>query len=93
MYIVIFATRARKNLKRYQLSGSFPKKRLEIALTHLREQGIPPASYRDHRLSGKLSNYREFHLAGDLLVQYEVNHEGKLITIAKVGTHGELFGE
>ncbi|MDP3646308.1 MAG: type II toxin-antitoxin system YafQ family toxin [bacterium] len=93
MYIVIFATRAMKNLKRYQLGGSLPKKKLEIALAHLREQRIPPVPYRDHQLGGQLSNYREFHLAGDLLVQYELDDESKLITITKVGTHAELFGE
>ena len=59
---------------------------------HLREHGILPVSYRDHQLHGELSIYREFHLVDDLLVQYKRNEALRVITIAKIGTHSELFG-
>ena len=59
---------------------------------HLRSGGILPDSFRDHQLKGELSIYRELHLGYDLLVQYRRNEEKQIITIAKIGTHTELFG-
>ncbi|MDO8561661.1 MAG: type II toxin-antitoxin system YafQ family toxin [bacterium] len=92
MYLVVLSPRARKSLRRYKRSGSFPKDKFKQALLNLREGGILPVTYRDHQLSGELSIYREFHIANDLLVQYKRNEELRVITIAKIGTHSELFG-
>lgn len=92
MYLVILSSRARKSLRRYNRSGSFPKDKFKQALLHLREHGFLPMRYRDHQLNGDLSIYREFHLADNLLVQYKRNEVLRVITIAKIGTHTELFG-
>ena len=92
MYILAFATRAKKSLRKYNRSGSFPIGKFEKALDYLRNGEPLPIFYGDHTLHGELSIYREFHLADDLLVQYKRNEILQVITIAKVGTHTELFG-
>ncbi|MEK7107244.1 MAG: type II toxin-antitoxin system YafQ family toxin [Patescibacteria group bacterium] len=92
MYILAFATRAKKSLRKYHHSGSFPLAKFEKALYCLRRGEPLPVFYADHALHGELSVYREFHLADDLLVQYKRNEDLRVITIAKIGTHSELFG-
>lgn len=92
MYLVVFATRAKKDLRRHDRSGSFPLAKLERAIDTM-AQGQPlPLSYEDHALKGSLAGQREFHLAYDILVQYKRNDELRIITITAVGTHAELFG-
>ncbi|MDO8521875.1 MAG: type II toxin-antitoxin system YafQ family toxin [bacterium] len=92
MYLVILSSGARKSLRRYKRSGSFPKDKFRQALLHLRNEESLPVSFGDHVLHGELSIYREFHIANNLLVQYKRNEELRVITIAKIGTHSELFG-
>ncbi|HEY5383353.1 MAG TPA: type II toxin-antitoxin system YafQ family toxin [Candidatus Paceibacterota bacterium] len=93
MYAIEFSNRGKKSLLKYNHSGSFPQKKFRATLSCLREGKSLPSSYKDHSLKGSLQNYRELHLAGDILVQYEVDLVLKIITISKIGTHAELFGE
>ena len=92
MYKVEFAIRAEKSLYKYSRSGSFPQEKFKRMILCFRKGKPLPLSYRDHSLQGSLLGYRELHLAQDLLVQYEKDESLKLITIAKIGTHTELFG-
>ena len=93
MYILAFATRAKKDLRKQKRSGNFPAEKFWIAMGYLERGQALPISYRDHCLQGSLSIYREFHLATDLLVQYKRNNEKHIITIAAIGSHVDLFGE
>ena len=93
MYEVSLSNRVRKSLQKYARSGVFPQQKFKQALTHLEQGKLLPVSYQDHQLKGELSAYREFHLGYDLLVQYKRNEEKKIVTISKIGTHTELFGE
>ena len=92
MYKIEFSARAKRSLYKYSRSGSFPQKKFKEALLCLGKGTALPLSYQDHGLHGLLADYREFHIAQDLLVQYERDEILKLITIAKIGTHTELFG-
>jgi mRNA interferase YafQ len=93
MYTVALAARAKKSLQKYSRSGSFPQEKFIQALFSLRKNGFPPSSFRDHALKGELLMYREFHLASNILVLYERDDSLHIITISKIGTHSELFGE
>lgn len=93
MYLVVLSTRARKSLHKYGQSGSFPQEKFRKVLLHLREGTQLSPSCQDHQLKGELDGYREFHLGYDLLVQYKRNEEKRIVTISKIGTHAELFGE
>ena len=80
-------------MRKYHKGGSFPKEKYDTAVEYLCAGKSLPLAYRDHQLRGALAIYREFHIAGNLLVLYKRNNELRVITIAKIGTHGELFGE
>jgi len=93
MFEIIFTVRAKKALLKYGRSGSFPKKKFRRVMNLLRAGNALPQSLQDHQLKGNLSDFREFHLASDILVRYERDEAVFLITISKIGTHAELFGE
>jgi mRNA interferase YafQ len=92
MYTIVFANRAKKDLRRHGRSGSFPLPKLEQAIDILREKGHLAMLFKDHALKGSLFGYREFHIAGDLLVLYRCYEEESVIMIDRIGTHTELFG-
>ena len=92
MYRVAFTTRARKSLTKCVRSGVFPQIKFRQAISCLEKGQSLPLTFKDHALKGSLEGYREFHLAQDLLVQYERDEALLLVTIYKIGTHAELFG-
>lgn len=93
MYELVYSQKARKTLKRLRRSGAFSMRTLEELLLLLIHGRNLPAHFKDHQLHGDLARYRECHLGFNLLLQYEKDEILKLITISKIGTHPELFGE
>lgn len=49
------------------------------------------ARYRDHDLTGDWLGYRECHIKPDLLLIYRKSGDD-LLTLARLGSHSELFG-
>jgi len=47
--------------------------------------------HRDHDLSGDWCGYRECHIKPDLLLIYRPTEE-KVLRLARLGSHSELFG-
>ncbi len=92
MYTLDLATSARKSLKKLQRNGKFDKKLFDSVVRTLCSGHELGAKFKDHQLKGPLSTYRECHLGFDLLVVYEIDHTLRMVTIAKIGTHDELFG-
>ena len=91
MYHVVFATRAKKDLRKHDRSGSFPLAKFERAIDTLAEGRPLQPAFQDHALKGSLSDQSEFHLAYDLLVQYKRSDVAKTLTVMRIGTHDELF--
>jgi mRNA interferase YafQ len=50
-----------------------------------------PEKYHDHALSGDWFGYRECHVKPDLLLIYK-KHDDKVLRLARLGSHGGLFG-
>ena len=92
MYRVVFATRAKKDLRKYSRSGPFPLEKLGRALDTLAEGKTLLPSFEDHALKGSLAGQREFHLGYDVLVQYSRNNSLQVLIVGRIGTHSELFG-
>jgi mRNA interferase YafQ len=92
MYEIAYAQSARKALKRYRRSGSFPEATFKELLALLMFDRSLPTSFKDHTLQGSLSDKRECHIGFNLLVVYKRNEVLKVVTISGVGTHQELFG-
>jgi mRNA interferase YafQ len=93
MYEIVFMRGANRSLKKLKRSGSFKHKTLRKLLLDLADGGPLASRYKDHQLKGDLSDYRECHLGFDLLVQYRRDDELKIVAIADIGTHSELFGD
>lgn len=47
--------------------------------------------YKDHKLSGVLSDYRECHIKGDLLLIYKIEKENLILILVDIGSHSQLF--
>lgn len=50
-----------------------------------------PAKNRDHALSGNWIGYRECHITPDWLLIYRIEENLLILTLARNGTHSDLF--
>lgn len=50
-----------------------------------------PQKYRDHSLVGNYCGYRECHIQPDWLLIYKIDGGKLLLTLARTGTHSDLF--
>ena len=52
---------------------------------------ILPEKNRDHELSGDWAGYRECHIQPDWLLIYRIEDDILVLTLARTGTHSDLF--
>ena len=52
-----------------------------------------PETNRDHALSGNWIGHRECHILPDWLLVYRVENDILVLTLARTGTHSDLFGK
>ncbi len=93
MYDIAYSQKARRAIKRFKRSGSFPWMTLKELLSCFISGGQLPTRFKDHALHGDMASARECHLGFNLLLQYEKDEVLRVITIANIGSHQELFGE
>lgn len=56
------------------------------------QQQIPlPEKYRDHELVGTYKGHRECHIKPDWLLIYKIENNELILTLARTGTHSDLF--
>lgn len=76
------------------------KRRLDIdqlakAIECLRSSGTLPVittkKYKPHKLIGNYVHHWEGHIEPDWLLIWLVNHETKVVTLVRTGTHADLF--
>lgn len=74
------------------------KRHLDIALldnvirTLARGEALPEKN-RDHALTGDWAGHRECHILPDWLLVYRIEEEVLVLTLARTGTHSDLFGK
>ena len=49
------------------------------------------SKYKDHKLNGKYQGYRECHIFPDWLLIYKYEEDILVLTLARTGSHSELF--
>ncbi len=49
--------------------------------------------HRDHALTGQWSGHRECHISPDWLLIYYIKKDVLVLTLARTGTHSDLFGK
>lgn len=74
------------------------KRRLDIELLDniirsLSRGETLPEKNRDHALTGNWVGHRECHILPDWLLVYRIDDDVLVLTLARTGTHSDLFGE
>ena len=64
---------------------------LDNAIRLLASGNPLPAEYNDHNLSGDWKGFRECHIEPDWLLIYSVQNNVLTLTLARTGTHSDLF--
>ena len=52
-----------------------------------------PEKNKDHELSGDWTGHRECHIQPDWLLVYRIEDDVLVLTLARTGTHSDLFGK
>ncbi len=84
------SSRFRRDLRRMKRRGKNLEK-LKKVVRLLVEEQLLPDRYRDHSLIGDWSGYRDCHIESDWLLLYKINLDEKILTLARTGTHSDLF--
>lgn len=66
---------------------------LEEIVTHLALGEELPEKNRDHALTGNWVGHRECHIQPDWLLIYRIEDDVLVLTLARTGTHSDLFGK
>jgi mRNA interferase YafQ len=90
MYRLITTNTFEKNVVRCAKRG-LSLDLLQNAVKQLENNGVLPANYKPHILSGNYSGYWEAHIKPDWLLIWIKNDIQKTITLIGTGTHSDLF--
>lgn len=64
---------------------------LEAIIEKLANQETLSPENRDHQLSGNWANFRECHILSDWLLVYRVEQDVLVLTLARTGSHSDIF--
>ena len=92
MLRIEFTRRMKRDTKTMKKRGKDMKK-LETVIDLLAEQKPLPREYRDHALTGDLSDFRECHIEPDWLLIYAIFEDALILSATATGTHADLFDE
>mgnify|MGYP001095335449 CR=1 FL=1 len=92
MYKIVYTNRMKKDAKLMQKRGKDMNKLIEV-LALLAEGNPLPAKYKDHQLSGNLSDFRECHIEPDWLLMYQIYDDILIISATATGSHTDLLGK
>ena len=91
-YTVKYTTAFKKDYKRAIKRGL--KIELLEQVVALLSMGEPlPAKNRDHDQSDDRAGHRECHILPDWLLMYRIEDDVLVLTLARTGSHSDLFGK
>ncbi|HAX51026.1 MAG TPA: type II toxin-antitoxin system mRNA interferase toxin, RelE/StbE family [Lachnospiraceae bacterium] len=91
-YTVKFTSKFKKDFK-FAIKQGYPIKLLEETVSLIANGKTLPEKYMDHALSGNWTAYRECHILPDWLLLYRIEDDTLVLTLARTGTHADLFGK
>lgn len=91
-YIVKPTTQFKKDFK-LAMKRSMKIELLEEVITMLAMGETLPDKHKDHALTGNWVGHRECHILPDWLLIYRIEDEVLVLTLARTGTHSDLFGK
>ena len=87
---VIWTTQVRKDYRKAS-KRNLPIDLLDDIIRKLAEGKKLPERNRDHALSGNWAGFRECHILPDWLLIYRIETDILVLTLARTGSHGDLF--
>lgn len=91
-YIVKPTTQFKKDFK-LAMKRSMKIELLEEVIAMLAMGETLPDNHKDHALTGNWVGHRECHILPDWLLIYRIEDEVLVLTLARTGTHSDLFGK
>ncbi len=91
-YIVKPTTQFKKDYKRAIRRG-LKVELLENVVSCLAMGESLPEKHKDHELTGDWVGHRECHILPDWLLIYRIDDGVLVLTLARTGTHSDLFGK
>ncbi len=91
-YIVKLTTQFKKDFK-LAMKRSMKIELLEEVIAMLAMGETLPDKHKDHALTGNWVGHRECHILPDWLLIYRIEDEVLVLTLARTGTHSDLFGK
>ncbi|MFR2108737.1 MAG: type II toxin-antitoxin system YafQ family toxin [Gallintestinimicrobium sp.] len=91
-YIVKPTTQFKKDFK-LAMKRSMKIELLEEVIAMLAMGETLPDKHKDHALTGNWVGHRECHILPDWLLIYRIEDEVLVLTLARTGTHRDLFGK
>lgn len=91
-YSIDYTNRFKKSLKESVKRGLDPSL-IETAVDILATTGKLPASYKPHKLHGKLEGVWECHILPDWLMLWLQDDDKFTLLLLDNGTHSELLGK
>ena len=91
-YIVKPTTQFKKDFK-LAMKRSMKIELLEEVIAMLAMGETLPDKHKDHALTGHWVGHRECHILPDWLLIYRIEDEVLVLTLARTGTHSDLFGK
>ena len=90
MFEIVYTNKMKRDAKRMKKRGKDISK-LTTTLSLLASGEPMPTQYRDHQLSGNLSDFRECHIEGNWLLVYQIFEDKLILSASGTGTHADLF--
>ena len=91
-YIVKHTTQFKKDFK-LAMKRSMKIELLEEVIAMLAMGETLPDKHKDNALTGNWVGHRECHILPDWLLIYRIEDEVLVLTLARTGTHSDLFGK
>lgn len=91
-YIVKPTTQFKKDFK-LAMKRSMKIELLEEVVAMLAMGETLPDKHKDHALTGNWVGHRECHILPDWMLIYRIEDEVLVLTLARTGTHSDLFGK
>lgn len=91
-YIVKPTTQFKKDFK-LAMKRSMKIELLEEVIAMLAMGETLPDKHKDHALTENWVGHRECHILPDWLLIYRIEDEVLVLTLARTGTHSDLFGK
>lgn len=91
-YTVKTTTQFKKDYK-LAIKRGFKINLLENVIAALAMGEPLPEKCKDHALTGNWAGHRECHILPDWLLIYRIEDDVLVLTLARTGTHSNLFGK